>query len=429
MRAAAAAHRIKGHGRTLWLVGLLHGFNHLYNVALLPVYLPIQRDLHLPSVAAATSLTTVMMVAYFLPSYPLGILADRFSRKRLLAAGLTLNALGFIGLAAAPNQAVALLSVVVAGVGGSFYHPAATALVVGLYPRRTGRALGLIGIGASAGFFLGPLYVGWRAEAVGWQAPMLEIGLAGLVSAAAFAWLAEETPTAEAHECATVTRLFPTPALWALFLAAAVFFSLRDFAACGMASLGSLFLQAAHGFSVQATGVALSAIFLVGVVSNPVFGHLSDRGRLRWIAFVLSLSALLIAVFPHVPTGWVIPVLLAYGFFILANYPMVEAALLTAVPAGIRGRVFGVFLTIVGLIGNLGHWWAGARVRSLGDAAGQPAGYYPLYAGLAVLMLASLGALPCLRALGRQEPRAARGGADRLVPSELPALPTLPEAP
>lgn len=427
--SGAGTNRAGSHGRTLWLVGLLHGFNHLYNVALLPVYLPIQRDLHLPSVAAATSLTTVMMVAYFLPSYPLGVLADRFSRKRLLAVGLALNALGFIGLAAAPNYAVALLSVVLAGVGGSFYHPAATALVVGLYPQRTGRALGLIGIGASAGFFLGPLYVGWRAEAVGWQVPMLEIGLAGLVSAALFAWLAEETPAAEAHANAPAAKLFPTPALWALFLAAAVFFSLRDFAACGMASLGSLFLQAAHGFSVKMTGLALSAIFLVGVVSNPLFGHLSDRARLRWIAFVLSMSALLIAVFPHVATAWMIPVLLAYGFFVLANYPMVEAALLTAVPAAIRGRVFGVFLTVVGLIGNLGHWWAGARVKALGATASDAASYHGTYVGLAVLMVASLGALPCLRALGRREQRAATDNAARTVPAELPALPTLPEAP
>lgn len=425
----AGTNRAGGHGRTLWLVGLLHGFNHLYNVALLPVYLPIQRDLHLPSVAAATSLTTVMMVAYFLPSYPLGVLADRCNRKRLLEAGLALNALGFIGLAVAPNYALALLSVVVAGVGGSFYHPAATALVVGLYPQRTGRALGLIGIGASAGFFLGPLYVGWRAETAGWHAPMLELGLAGLASAAAFAWLAEETPAVAHPANAPGTRLFPMPALWALFLGAAALFSLRDFAVSGMASLGSLFLQAARGFNVEATGFALSAIFLVGVVSNPLFGHLSDRARLRWIAFVLSLAAILIAAFPHVPGGWVFPVLFTYGFFIMANFPMVEAALLTAVPAEIRGRVFGVFLTIVGLIGNLGHWWVGARVKALGATASEATRYHGIYASLATLMVLSLGALPCLRALGRCERRETKTAGAREMPADLPVLPNLPEAP
>ena len=37
-------------------------------------------------------------------------------------------------------------------------------------------------------------------------------------------------------------------------------FSLRDFAGSSMGSLGSLFLQNAHGYSLQQTGVTLSGI-------------------------------------------------------------------------------------------------------------------------------------------------------------------------
>ena len=89
-----------------------------------------------------------MMLSYFLPGYPMGVLADRFSRKKLLGLGLAINGLGFIGLALAPSYPLALASVVIAGFGGSFFHPAATALIARLYPVNTGRALGLIGIGA-----------------------------------------------------------------------------------------------------------------------------------------------------------------------------------------------------------------------------------------------------------------------------------------
>src|SRR5205823_13480641 len=67
--------------RTLWLTGVLHAFTHLYQVALLPLYLRIQQDLRLGSVDQATLLVTVMGLAYFIPSYPLGALADRLSRK------------------------------------------------------------------------------------------------------------------------------------------------------------------------------------------------------------------------------------------------------------------------------------------------------------------------------------------------------------
>src|SRR5438046_6293939 len=103
--------------RTLWLTGVLHAFTHLYQVALLPLYLRIQQDLRLGSVDQATLLVTVMGLAYFIPSYPLGALADRLSRKKLLAAGLAINSVGFINLSLAPNYACALASMVIAKIG------------------------------------------------------------------------------------------------------------------------------------------------------------------------------------------------------------------------------------------------------------------------------------------------------------------------
>src|SRR5206468_1551551 len=140
--------------------------------------------------------------------YPMGILADRWNRKKLLGWGLALNALGFVTLARSPNYSCALASVVLAGLGGSFYHPAATAMVARLYPGGTGRALGLVAMGASAGFFVGPLYTGWRAGglqaisgAAAWRQPVLELGVFGLIGALLFVWLAEnERPVARTSE-------------------------------------------------------------------------------------------------------------------------------------------------------------------------------------------------------------------------------------
>ena len=67
--------------RTLWLVGILHAFTHVYHVALLPLYLRMRDDLHLGDVDRATALMSVMMAAYFAPSYLVGVLTDRMSRK------------------------------------------------------------------------------------------------------------------------------------------------------------------------------------------------------------------------------------------------------------------------------------------------------------------------------------------------------------
>ena len=426
------SHDESHRSRTLALTTALHAFTHIYQMALIPLYLPMQAFYRRDSVEDATLLVTVLLVAYFLPSYAMGVMADRFSRKKLLTVGLLVNSLGFIGLAFAPSYPLALACVIVAGLGGSFFHPAATALVAQLYPGTTGRALGTLGIGASVGFCLGPLYAGWRAQMTGdWRWPVAELGAAGLVMAALFAWLADEHAV-RGHSCPQPATnggalqnnpdtssasgslrtgksarqaepMFPTPALWLMFLAAAFIFLLRDFTGSSMSTVGSLFLQKARGFDVGQTGLTISVLFVASAISNPLFGHFSDRARLRWAATLIVISAGFVAAFPHVPVAWVVPVLLVYGFFFLASYPIVEAALMEAVPNAVRGRVFGLFITIGGLLGNLSHFIVGKWVESFGARKTDVAAYYPLYGWLAVFLLLSLLGLPCLRALRNRE--------------------------
>ena len=157
------------------------------------------------------------------------------------------------------------------------------------------------------------------------------------------------------------------------------------------------------------TGLTISVLFVASAISNPLFGHFSDRARLRWAATLIIISSGFVAAFPHVPVAWVVPVLLVYGFFFLASYPIVEAALMEAVPNAVRGRVFGLFITIGGLLGNLSHFIVGKWVESFGARKTEVAAYYPLYGWLAVFLLVSLLGLPCLRALRNRE-QAFNGG-------------------
>lgn len=401
--SARHQHRV----RTLWLSGILHGFTHLYQVALLPLYYLILQDkaYALNSVEQATFLVTVLMLSYFVPAYPMGVLADRFSKRKLLALGLGVNALGFVGLALSKSYPQAIGCMILSGFGGSFFHPAATALIARLFPEGTGKALGLLGVGASAGFFLGPIYSGWRAAHSGWRAPVLEIGIVGLISAVLFYVLADEEPVYErgAHPHERTDQLFPSIGLLMLFIAAAFAFSLRDFAGSAIGSLGSLFLQKAHGLKPDATGGLIAMIFIASAISNPIFGRLSDRGVGRWTSLVLGVAGVIVASFPHFPVDVAGLVFAVYGFFFMASYPMVEGALMGSVPHHVRGRVFGMFITIGGILGNLAHWAMGAFVKQLGPKAARPESYYGIYLGMALLIGLSVLGLPCLKALRKRE--------------------------
>jgi MFS family permease len=218
-----------------------------------------------------------------------------------------------------------------------------------------------------------------------------------------FAWFAEEEKQPVLTEPAappTVShqRIFPTTSLWLWFVAAALAFSLRDFAGASMGTLSSLFLQKAHGYDTKLAGLALSVLFIASVISNPLFGHLSDSGRKRWTAFVTMAAALLILLFPHLPAHWLVTCLAAYGFFF-----MVEAELMQSVPDAVRGRVFGLFITVGGLVGNLSHWIAGMQVKRMGAAAQVTSSYFWLYNSLAALALVSLAGLACLHAIRKRE--------------------------
>lgn len=403
--------------RTLWLSGILHAFTHIYQVALLPLYFLILQDpaFALTTVEQATFLVTVLMLSYFVPAYPVGVLADKLSKRKLLAAGLAINALGFLGLSFARSYPEAIGCMMLAGFGGSFFHPAATALIARLFPEGPGRALGLLGIGASAGFFFGPLYSGWRGTQAGWRAPVLELAIFGLAAAVVFYWLADEEPAYEReshHADHPPDQLFPSRALLILFVSAAVGFSLRDFTGSSMGSLGSLFLQKAHGLPPDKTGRLLSFIFIASAISNPIFGRLSDHGLGRWTSLVLGIAGLMVAAFPHFPLQWAGLIFAIYGFFFMASYPMVEGALMRSVPHHVRGRVFGVFITIGGILGNLAHWAMGGFVKQLGPDSGRPESYYAIYLGLGGLIGLSLLGLPCLKALRRQEAAAGALGTE-----------------
>ena len=403
--------------------GVLHAFTHSFHVVLMPLYLAIQQDLGLASVAETTLLMTALMMAYFLPSYHLGVVADRYDRRWLLGGGLVCNGIGFVALGLAPSYGWALLAVVVAGFGGGCYHPAATSLIAQSYPNEQGKAFGLVGIGANVGFLFVPAYAGWRLDrgvleqgVAAWRWPVVELGGLAIMVALVFLvatrhWQVSRRSQDSHHAEAP---LFGSRKRWLLFIGAAVALSLRDFAGMGMGSLGALFLPQAHGYNSAATGLALSAIFLAAIISNPLFGRLSDRHRYGWMTFVMTTAGLVVFAFPFLPAWGLVPGLMTYGFFFMAGYPMVEAALMESIPAAVRGRVFGLFILISGCLGNLSHWVIGRWVGTLGTQAVEVEAYRAPYLGLALLIWGSMIGLVCLWVLRSEQRKELLARAERL---------------
>jgi EmrB/QacA subfamily drug resistance transporter len=100
-----------------------------------------------------------------------GSLSDRFGRKRMLLAGLSVFGVASLagGLTDGPGQLVAARAVM--GVGAAMVFPSTLSLLTNAFTERRERALaiGLWGAITGVAIALGPIVGGWLLEASGWR--------------------------------------------------------------------------------------------------------------------------------------------------------------------------------------------------------------------------------------------------------------------
>lgn len=139
---------------------------------------------------------TVFGIFYAVFGVPLGVYADRGSRRKLIAWGLALWSLMTAASGLATGFTTLALARIGVGVGEASASPAAYSLIADLFPRaRRGTALGIYSLGIYVGIGLssylgGAVVDGWSAAFPpghepfglrGWQAAFLIAGLPGLL--------------------------------------------------------------------------------------------------------------------------------------------------------------------------------------------------------------------------------------------------------
>lgn len=296
-------------------------------------------------------------------------LSDRWGRKPVMTGALYAAALLTLLAAASPSWPVLVAMRALAGLVLAGAPAVAMAYVADeLDADAAGLAMGLYIAGTALGGMFGRLGCGALAEVVGWRWAVAVVGVAGAAAAALFQW---SLPTSRRHRPARAVKFharldafaaaFRDPGLPWLFaeggLVMGAFVTVYNYLA---------FRLIAPPYRLgQSAVAAVFALYLLGVVSSPVFGEAAGRlGRRRvlWAPVLLMLAGVgLTALRPL----WVVVTgvgVLTVGFFgahsIASSWVGRRSGAHKAAAASLYLLVYYLGSSVAGSLGGL--FWARA---------------------------------------------------------------------
>ncbi|MCU4717775.1 MFS transporter [Halapricum hydrolyticum] len=391
VRQSVGALRGEGHGRILVAIasgwGLLVGTRMTY-----PVLLPYFRAEYGLSLSVAGLLVTILWLGSAIGQLPGGILADRYSERRVLTAGLSVVAAALTAVVLAPGPTVVFLATGLVGIGLSLYPIARITVLSSIYPDSVGRALGMTMATGDVGQTVLPPAIGFVAAGAAWQ-----LGLGALVPVflvlATVVWVVvpdggtdsgRDGISAElARDVFAVLRT-RTMALVTvvLFFYILVWQSFTGFY--------PTYLVEVKGFSESVAGAVFALFFGFGVVVKPIAGTAYDRFGMRTSLLSVLIGPVAgLAALPFLDGFWPIVALTALVSTMLGSGAITQSYLADAIPEDIRGTGLGVVRTTAASLGALGP----VAFGSLADRGYFDAGYVVL-AGLMVLIVALTTRMP-----------------------------------
>jgi MFS family permease len=353
-------------GYALAVLFAINAMNFFDRMILGAVTEPLRKEWGLSDVAVGW-LGTAFTLIYAFVGLPVGALADRVSRKWILAVGVFVWSL----LTAASGITRSFWQLFFVrlgvGVGEATCAPAAASLIGDLYPAKNrARAMSVFMMGLPIGISLSYLVSTQIAHEYGWRAAFYVAGLPGILCAVAVLFIREPIRGGtELHgignrrrEGSSFKLVLSVPTMWWIILSGALF----NFMMYAIGSFLAPYLMRFHGMTIQQTGlVAMTVYGLSGLPTLVLGGMIGDKaaharpnGRLLYAAYALLVSVPLLYFALRVPQGETIlfTLLMGLGCAILyAYYSMVYPAIQDIIEPSLRGTAMAIYFFAMYLLG------------------------------------------------------------------------------
>ena len=356
--------------RLLAVLALINFVNFAARQVFVPL-IPLLRDhLHVTD-AQLGSLQTFLLVVLAVGSIPFGYLADRFSRKAIIAVGILFWSVATFAGGLVSTFLFFLIARAFVGLGEAAYAPAAQSMISGAFPqerRAVAQAIFATGmlLGGAAGMALGGI-IGPR---YGWQDALFIVAFAGIIPGIALFWI-DEPPRGPRSEVVPIARLLRVPAFVSMIFAGICI----TFSSVSLLTWGTDFAVSYKDFSLREASVSLAVIAFLSAVSGVLMGgFVADRlqrtfayGRIIAVAvaFLLAAPFLLLAIQSEEKSTVLIGLSIA-GFFMSWYHGPVTAVLHDMMPRRAHATSVGVYMFATQLVGGLGPHVVG-KISDLHD--------------------------------------------------------------
>lgn len=359
----------------LFLLFLANLFNFFDRTIPAIIVEPIRKEWGLGDTELGV-ISAIFTVVYAAAGIPLGRLADRISRKKIIGWGLGVWSLFTAINGIAWNYISFLLIRAGVGIGEASYAPAANSMIGDLFKsEKRARAIGIFMLGLPLGLMLAFFSVGFIIKAFGtWRAAFYVAAVPGLVLAILFFFIKEpergvmDNMAHSGHVARPFRKILQVKTMWWIILSGLTF----NFAAYATNAFMVPMLQ--RFFHMPLIQAALSTGVIVGITGLIALtggGWIADRlharyknGRLAFgtislflgsilVFFALRLEATNIGLFIALYSlGW----LLCYNYYTTV-YPAVQDVIAPKLRASAMALYFAAMYLLGAAVGPVIVGW------------------------------------------------------------------------
>ena len=335
--------------RVISLIGAGHFFSHFYQLMLPPLFPLINAQLGYSFVELGVA-TTVFFAASGLSQTPAGFLCDRFGARKVLLAGIALEAvaIGLIGVF--PAYWTMILFSILSGVGNSAFHPADFSILnTTVSDRRMARAYSIHNFGGYLGYLGGPPLILLLAGMMGWQGALVAAAALGLI-----AWVAIAAGSGDFRDASHTRKEAPAgtpqPRALTLLMQPPILFCFLFFTFIASAQVAPQFfgisvLLKGYGADQGLAAAALYA-FLFGVpigilASGEIVTRFGQHEKVATGGLAMACIALALVPLLAPPLTAIVALFGLVGLGLGLAFPARDLLVRGVTPKGASGKVFG----------------------------------------------------------------------------------------